>query len=73
MLEAGDRLDLALEALGAERVGHLGVQHLERHRPLVPKVVGQKNGGHATPPQLTFEPVAVVQATLELLAEVCRH
>ena len=72
VLEAGDRLDLALEALGAERLGQLGVQHLERHRALVPEVVGQKDGGHAAPPQLAFEPVAVSQAALELLAEV-RH
>jgi hypothetical protein len=59
VLEAGDRLDLALEALGTERVGQLGVQHLERHRTLVTEVVGQKDRGHATPPKLALETVSI--------------
>ena len=71
VLEAGGGLDLALEALGAERVGQLGVQHLERDRALVPQIVGQEDRGHAAPPQLALEPVAVGQAALKLLAEVC--
>jgi hypothetical protein len=31
VLEAGDSLDLALEAFEAKRLGQLGMQHLERH------------------------------------------
>ena len=65
MLETGDGLDLALKALGAERLGQLRVQHLERHRALVPEVVGQKHCGHAAPAQLAFEPVAVGQGGSE--------
>jgi hypothetical protein len=71
VLEARDGLDLALEALGAERLGQLRMQHLERHRPLVPEVMGQKYGGHAAPSQLAIELVSVSQAALELIAEVC--
>jgi hypothetical protein len=37
----------------------------------VTKVVGQKDRGHAAPPQLALEPVPVSQTALELLAEVC--
>ena len=41
MLQPGGEADLALEALGAERGGQLGVEHLERDRPVVPEVAGR--------------------------------
>ena len=47
MLEPGGEPDLALEALGAERGGELGVEHLERDRPVVPEVAGEVDRGHA--------------------------
>jgi hypothetical protein len=59
VLEPGYRFDLALEALGPECPGQLGVQHLERHRALVPEVVGQENGGHAAPPKLALDTVTI--------------
>jgi hypothetical protein len=35
VLQAGGDGDLAQEALGAERLGQLGMEHLERDRPVV--------------------------------------
>jgi len=61
VLEPSDRLDLALEALRAERVGQLGVQHLERHGALVPEVAGEVDRGHSPAPQLALDHVAVLQ------------
>ena len=71
VLQAGGGPDFPLEALRAEGGGELGVQDLERDRAVVPEIVGQEHRGHATPPQLALEPVAVSQAALELFAEVC--
>ena len=62
MLQPGGELDLALEPLGAERGGELGVEHLERDRPVVPQVLGQVDRGHAAPAELALEPVAIRQA-----------
>ena len=61
--------DLALEALGPERGGELGVEHLERDRPLVPEVVGEVDGGHAAAAELALEGVAVG----ERVAHTLRH
>jgi hypothetical protein len=47
------------------------VEHFECDRPVVPEVVREKHGGHATPAQLAVESVSVSQAALELIAEVC--
>ena len=41
MLEPRGELDLALEPLGAERGGELGVQHLERDLAVVLVVVAR--------------------------------
>jgi hypothetical protein len=72
MLEPGDELDLALEALGADGGRELGVEQLQRYRPVVTDVVGEVDRGHAAPPKLTLDAVAVGQALFETLAEV-RH
>ena len=48
MLQPSHRLDFALEALGAEGVRQLRMQHFERHRAIVPEVLGQKHGRHPT-------------------------
>ncbi len=70
VLQPGGELDLALEALGAQRAREIGVQHLERDRPVVPQVLGEEDGGHAAPPELALEPVAIRQAACKLLAQV---
>ncbi len=67
MLKPGGELDLALEPLGAERGGELGVQHLERHRAVVPEVVGEVHRGHAAPAELALDPVSPGQMRLQRL------
>ena len=62
VLEPGGEADLALEPVGAERGGQLGVQHLERDRAVVLEVLGQVDRGHAAAPELAVERVAVGQA-----------
>ena len=62
VLEPGGELDLALEALGAERGGQLGMEDLERDRPVVLQVVGEIDRGHAPAPELALERVAVPKA-----------
>ena len=47
MLQSGGHADLALEPLGTERGGHLGVEHLDRHRPVVLAVPGEIDRRHA--------------------------
>ena len=42
-----------------------GVQHLEGDRPVVPEVAGEVHGGHAAPPELALEHVAVGQRGAE--------
>ena len=73
MLQPGGELDLALEALGAERGGQLGVEHLERDRPVVAEVVGEVDRGHAAAPELALDAVAVGQGRRERGALVPRH
>ena len=73
MLEPGGEPDLALEALGAERRGELGVQHLERDRPVVPQVVREVDGRHPAPAQLALERVSVRQRRSELDERISVH
>ena len=61
MLQPGGELDLAQEALRAERGGELGVEHLERDRAVVLEVVGEIDGGHAAAAELALERVTVRQ------------
>ena len=70
VLQPGGELDLALEALGAERVSEIGVQHLERDRPVVPQVLGEEDGGHAAAPELALEGVRCGERRLQLRAQV---
>ncbi len=65
MLQLGRELDLAQEALGAERGGELGAEHLERDQPLVPQVAREIDRGHAALPELALDGVAVGQRGLE--------
>ena len=73
MLQPGGELDLALEALGAERAREIGVQHLERDRPVVPQILGEEDGGHAAPPELALEGVRRGKRRLQLHPEVCHR
>ena len=70
MLQPGRVLDLAQEALGPERGGQLGVQHLERDRAVVPEVVGEVHRGHAAAPELALEPVAVSKTIHQALGKI---
>jgi hypothetical protein len=70
VLEAGGELDLPLEALGPERAGEIGVQHLECDRTLVPEVLGEEDGRHAAPPELALEGVGRGESSLQLGAQV---
>ena len=74
VLQPGGELDLSLEALGAQRLGQVGVEHLERDRPLVAEVLGQVHDGHAAAAELPLERVASAQPSLQLRAQIghCR-
>ncbi len=65
MLQLGGEVDLALEPLGAERGGQLGVEHLERDSPVVPHVVRRIDSRHAAAPELALEDVAIAQSVSE--------
>ena len=72
VLQPGGEADLALEALGPEGGGQLGVQHLERDRPVVPEVLGQIDGGHAPAAELALERVAIPQPRAKIRQRI-RH
>ena len=61
VLQAGAEPDLAEEPLGAQRLGQLGMEHLERDGAVVSQVVREEYGGHAAASQLTLDPVGVCQ------------
>jgi hypothetical protein len=63
MLQSGSKLNLALEPLGTERGGQLGVEHLECDWTLVLDVAGQIDRGHAPTTKLALEHVAVAQGS----------
>ena len=58
VLQPGGEADLALEALGAEGGGELGMEHLERDRAVVPEVAREVDRGHAPAAELALERVA---------------
>jgi hypothetical protein len=64
-------LSLTLEAIGAERCGQIGVQHLDRDRPLVLLILGQVDRGHPASAELPPEHVAVGNRGLQALDQ--RH
>ena len=63
------KLDLALEALGAERGGKLGEEDLEGDGAVVAEVLGQVDDGHAAAAELALEGVAVGEG----VAQAVRH
>ena len=70
MLEPRGELDFAQEALGTDRRGERGVQHLDRHRATVPEVLGQEHGGHAAATQLAPDRVAAAERGVQLVGEI---
>ena len=69
MLEPGGEVDLALEALGAERGGKLGEEDLEGDGPVVAEVVREIDDRHAAAAELALEGVAVGEG----VAHAVRH
>ena len=65
MTERGGELDLAEEAVGAERRRQLGVNDLERDRPLLPEVLSQVDRGHPAATDLALDAKAVGQGSLK--------
>ena len=63
VLEVGGELDLGQEALGADDGRELGAQHLHRHPPIVPQVLGEIHRGHAARADLVLEAVMAGQGT----------
>ena len=59
VVQPGGDLDLAQEALHAERGTELRVQDLDRHFPMVSEVFGDVDGRHAAPAKLALEPVTL--------------
>jgi hypothetical protein len=70
VLEPGGEPDLALEAVGAEGGGELGVEHLERDRPVVLEIVGEEDRGHASAAELALEGVQPAQSVLKLRGQI---
>ncbi len=65
VLQTGGELDLLEEPLGPEHGRELGVQHLERHAPAVPHVLGEVDCRHPPRAQLALDAVAVGDARRE--------
>src|SRR2546425_956838 len=70
MLEPGGELDLAQEAFRPHRGGDLGVEHLERNRTIVPRVVGQEHRSGPPAGQLALDPIALPEARSNARQEV---
>src|SRR5262249_4357218 len=70
VLETGRESDLTEEAFRANGGGQVRVEHLERHRAIVSKVVRQEDSAHTTVTQLTLEAIAVSKGGLQTLLEV---
>jgi hypothetical protein len=70
VLKPGGEPDPAEEALGTECRRQLGMEDLERHRPLVPEVSGQEHRRHAATPELPLDDVAAPQLGFKSVAKV---
>src|SRR6267143_3378567 len=55
--ESGGDLDFAYEALGAERLGELGPQHLDRDGAMMLEIPAEIHGGHPTTTEFAFDRV----------------
>jgi hypothetical protein len=70
MLQLRRDPDLTLEALRAERRGEVGVQHLDRNRPVVLEILSEVDGGHAAAAELAPEHVAIRDRGLEAVHHI---
>ena len=65
--------NLAGESVHADGSGQLGVQHLDRDRPIVAAIARQPDGGHPASAELALDLVAVRECRLQPVAhEGCR-
>ena len=67
MLEPGCEPDLALEAVGAQRGGELGVEDLEGDGAVVAQVAREIDRGHAPAAELALERIPVLQGFTKLI------
>src|SRR5690349_10674960 len=65
MLELGGDADLTEEALAGHAGHDRGVQDLDGHLAPQLAIAGQEHSGHAAPPRLPLDDVAVAQGVLE--------
>ena len=70
MLQAGAEADLAQETIGPHRMSQLGAENLERHRSVVPEVVGKVHSGHAPTAEFALDAVAAGQSRLKTIQDV---
>ena len=70
MLQPRRQADLAQEPVGAEAGRELGVEQLERDRPVVFEVLRQEYRRHPAAPELPLERIARAKAFQELGAQV---
>src|ERR1041384_5755826 len=70
--QASGDLDLAQKPLGAEGLGHLGPQDLDRHRAVMLQVVGEEDERHAAAAQFPVDLVTVGQGGTQGV-EYVRH
>ena len=73
MLQPGRYPDLTLEPLGAEGGGHLGVQHLDRHRPIVLAVPGEVDRRHPAAAKHALDAVAIGQGGGDAVESITTH
>jgi hypothetical protein len=69
-LRFGGDFDLAEEAISADRVGQLGMKHLERHRAPVSEIAREIDGRHPTAAELALDIIAVLETLDELAFQV---
>ena len=70
MLQVGRDLDLGEEPLHAEHGAEFGLQHLERHAPVVLQVAREVHRRHAAGADLMCDLVAVGEGRGELVERV---
>ena len=70
MLQASGDLDLAQEAVGAERGRQLLVQQLDRDGPVMLQVLGEEDRGHAAPAELSLDRVMLDERITQCFQEI---
>ena len=73
MLELGDQLNLAEEAVGPNGLGHNRLENLDGYRAAVTEILAEVDDGHATAAQLTLDSVAFSERRVEPCSEVVAH